>query len=176
MVFISCEMPVVGNSWGVDSTTGSGCVGCGPQEQFYGCADVAVGQGPGPPRPKMQQPVHTGSAVRTNWNIHAQARPAWPKQSWKQPTWQAHPKLQHTHLNVLHQYPKWQQTYPKWQQYPVQQYPPWQYPPWQQYPRKNGNFWWQTLRPNATDQSLNHQAQMGASLTTVIFLVLINVL
>lgn len=31
-----------GNSWGVDET-GKGCVGCGPQEQFYGCADVAIG-------------------------------------------------------------------------------------------------------------------------------------
>ncbi len=32
-----------GNSWGVDETTGRGCVGCGPQEQFRGCADVAIG-------------------------------------------------------------------------------------------------------------------------------------
>ncbi|KAL8573639.1 hypothetical protein ACOMHN_007192 [Nucella lapillus] len=32
-----------GNSWGVDPDTQRGCIGCGPQEQFYGCADVAVG-------------------------------------------------------------------------------------------------------------------------------------
>ncbi|XP_076458575.1 uncharacterized protein LOC143292274 [Babylonia areolata] len=32
-----------GNSWGVDRLTHTGCVGCGPQEQFYGCADVAIG-------------------------------------------------------------------------------------------------------------------------------------
>lgn len=32
-----------GNSWGVDSVTGRGCVGCGNQEQFYGCADIAIG-------------------------------------------------------------------------------------------------------------------------------------
>lgn len=32
-----------GNSWGVDPVTKRGCVGCGPQEQFYGCADVAIG-------------------------------------------------------------------------------------------------------------------------------------
>ncbi|XP_071110324.1 uncharacterized protein [Haliotis cracherodii] len=29
-----------GNSWGCDGPTC--CVGCGPQEQFYGCADVAI--------------------------------------------------------------------------------------------------------------------------------------
>lgn len=33
---------IAGNSWGVDPETKEGCIGCGPQEQFYGCADVAV--------------------------------------------------------------------------------------------------------------------------------------
>ena len=33
---------ISGNSWGVDKL-GRGCVGCGPQEQFYGCADIAIG-------------------------------------------------------------------------------------------------------------------------------------
>ena len=32
-----------GNSWGVDPGTGRGCLGCGNQEQFYGCADIAIG-------------------------------------------------------------------------------------------------------------------------------------
>lgn len=32
-----------GNSWGVDANTGRGCIGCGNQEQFYGCADIAIG-------------------------------------------------------------------------------------------------------------------------------------
>lgn len=32
-----------GNSWGVDKTTNKGCIGCGNQEQFYGCADIAIG-------------------------------------------------------------------------------------------------------------------------------------
>lgn len=32
-----------GNSWGTDKITGRGCVGCGNQEQFYGCADIAIG-------------------------------------------------------------------------------------------------------------------------------------
>lgn len=31
-----------GNSWGVDFETSIGCMGCGAQEQFYGCADVAI--------------------------------------------------------------------------------------------------------------------------------------
>ena len=31
-----------GNSWGVGDN-GKGCVGCGPQEQFYGCSDIAIG-------------------------------------------------------------------------------------------------------------------------------------
>ncbi|KAH3799741.1 uncharacterized protein LOC127836919 isoform X1 [Dreissena polymorpha] len=32
-----------GNSWGVDPVTQKGCIGCGPQEQFYGCSDIAIG-------------------------------------------------------------------------------------------------------------------------------------
>ncbi|CAG5117041.1 unnamed protein product [Candidula unifasciata] len=31
-----------GNSWGANPD-GTGCIGCGNQEQFYGCADVAIG-------------------------------------------------------------------------------------------------------------------------------------
>ncbi|KAK2167115.1 hypothetical protein LSH36_32g20072 [Paralvinella palmiformis] len=31
-----------GNSWGV-SPSGEGCVGCGPQEEFYGCSDISIG-------------------------------------------------------------------------------------------------------------------------------------
>ncbi|XP_060596745.1 mucin-2-like isoform X2 [Ruditapes philippinarum] len=31
-----------GNSWGVDRDTGKSCLGCGDQEEFYGCADVAI--------------------------------------------------------------------------------------------------------------------------------------
>lgn len=30
------------NSWGRDTRSGKSCVGCGPQEQFYGCADVSI--------------------------------------------------------------------------------------------------------------------------------------
>ena len=40
-MFCSCFI-FAGNSWGVDEN-GTGCVGCGPQEQFRGCADVAIG-------------------------------------------------------------------------------------------------------------------------------------
>ncbi|CAF0969077.1 unnamed protein product [Brachionus calyciflorus] len=30
------------NSWNTDPFTRKGCVGCGPQEEFYGCADVKI--------------------------------------------------------------------------------------------------------------------------------------
>ena len=33
---------ITGNSWGVDPDTSVGCLGCGRQEQFYGCADVRI--------------------------------------------------------------------------------------------------------------------------------------
>nr|KAG5714949.1 hypothetical protein BaRGS_000437 [Batillaria attramentaria] len=33
-----------GNSWGKDPDTGAEGIGFGPQEQFYGCADVAIGR------------------------------------------------------------------------------------------------------------------------------------
>jgi len=32
-----------GNSWGTDAGSGRGCIGCGNQEQFYGCSDIAIG-------------------------------------------------------------------------------------------------------------------------------------
>ena len=38
-----CSVPS-GNSWGVDAETGEGCVGCGPQEEFYACADVKISE------------------------------------------------------------------------------------------------------------------------------------
>ncbi|XP_013390112.1 mucin-5AC-like [Lingula anatina] len=31
-----------GNSWGTDPDTGRACTGCGPQEEFINCADVAI--------------------------------------------------------------------------------------------------------------------------------------
>ena len=33
---------LAGNSWGTDADTGQSCIGCGNQEQFYGCSDVAI--------------------------------------------------------------------------------------------------------------------------------------
>ncbi|CAF0926589.1 unnamed protein product, partial [Brachionus calyciflorus] len=32
-----------GNSWGVNPKTGKSCLGCGAQEEFYGCSDISVG-------------------------------------------------------------------------------------------------------------------------------------
>ncbi|XP_023933176.1 uncharacterized protein LOC106162929, partial [Lingula anatina] len=53
--YVTCTQCVLqwkwhtGNSWGTDPD-GTSCVGCGPQEEFYGCADIAIyppGQGIG---------------------------------------------------------------------------------------------------------------------------------
>jgi len=30
------------NSWGTDKITGQSCVGCGNQEQFFGCSDISI--------------------------------------------------------------------------------------------------------------------------------------
>ena len=35
-------MYIVGNSWGLDPDSGDRCLGCGPQEEFYGCSDIAI--------------------------------------------------------------------------------------------------------------------------------------
>ena len=40
---ISIHIAQTGNSWGVDNGTGNACAGCGNQEQFYACSDVAIG-------------------------------------------------------------------------------------------------------------------------------------
>jgi hypothetical protein len=37
----------VGNSHGNDFVTGEYCLGCGPQEQFYGCSDISITNGGG---------------------------------------------------------------------------------------------------------------------------------
>ena len=50
----------IGNSWGLDAETGQGCVGCGHQEQFYACADVAIGTSV-----LLRHPVH-GDYVLNN--------------------------------------------------------------------------------------------------------------
>ena len=31
-----------GNSWGTDPRTKQQCVGCGNQEEFYGCSDIQI--------------------------------------------------------------------------------------------------------------------------------------
>lgn len=61
---------LTGNNYGV-GPDGRGCVGCGSQEEFYGCADISIGNNGQPPlvtakptkmptfRPKTVQPVTT---------------------------------------------------------------------------------------------------------------------
>jgi len=53
---VTCEQCVIqwhyngGQNWGCDADTGKCCEGCGPQETFWGCSDVAItGGGPNPP-------------------------------------------------------------------------------------------------------------------------------
>ncbi|GFS09714.1 cell wall integrity and stress response component 4-like [Elysia marginata] len=66
-----------GNSWGRDLRTGEGCLGCGPQEQFYGCADVTIRPRnpsaskpevvePGPQQPPTAGPSTDNGKVETN--------------------------------------------------------------------------------------------------------------
>jgi len=49
-----CLDVLIGNSWGKDAN-GKSCLGCGPQEQFFGCADVAIGNKPKKPRSKKKK-------------------------------------------------------------------------------------------------------------------------
>ncbi|CAH1777246.1 unnamed protein product [Owenia fusiformis] len=53
-----------GNNWGTEN--GRGCIGCGRQEQFYGCADVSIGDGePSTPwRDSNPEPETGNEAVR----------------------------------------------------------------------------------------------------------------
>ena len=67
---------IAGNSWGVDPDTGEQGVGLGPQEQFYGCADVRITGGSGSTTPHQATTTHpatgtqrvtTGPATGTQW-------------------------------------------------------------------------------------------------------------
>ena len=67
---------IAGNSWGVDPDTGEQGVGLGPQEQFYGCADVRITGGSGSTAPHQATTTHpatgtqhvtTGPATGTQW-------------------------------------------------------------------------------------------------------------
>ena len=57
----------VGNSHGYDFVTGEYCLGCGPQEQFYGCSDISIttgGSGAVTQAPTTAQP---GQAIVALW-------------------------------------------------------------------------------------------------------------
>ena len=56
---------VLGNSWGTDPD-GTGCLGCGKQEQYYNCADIAITGDGGPiptqaPTPAPDTPAPTNA-------------------------------------------------------------------------------------------------------------------
>ncbi|GFO22514.1 hypothetical protein PoB_004901900 [Plakobranchus ocellatus] len=53
---------ITGNSWGRDPRTGEGCLGCGPQEQFYGCADINI-RPRKPSAPNQSRPVQASFSV-----------------------------------------------------------------------------------------------------------------
>ncbi|XP_052820506.1 uncharacterized protein LOC128246356 [Mya arenaria] len=81
-----------GNSWGTDAKTGRGCIGCGNQEQFYGCADIAIGY-------EVEIPAHkplpadkededventTPEVPKWHWTPRPEVEPEWPKDNDKQ--------------------------------------------------------------------------------------------
>ena len=48
-----------GNSWGNDFVTGKGCIGCGPQEEFYACADIRISRRGGKIAHPTKAPITT---------------------------------------------------------------------------------------------------------------------
>ena len=58
---------ILGNSWGTDPDTGESGMGLGAQEQFYGCADIAINSKDGsnthptPGPPEEGHPSNEGS-------------------------------------------------------------------------------------------------------------------
>ena len=46
----SDQFPFTGNSWGSDPD-GTSCLGCGYQEEFYGCSDITITASDGQPLP-----------------------------------------------------------------------------------------------------------------------------
>ncbi|GFR79420.1 cell wall integrity and stress response component 4-like [Elysia marginata] len=66
-----------GNSWGTNADDGVSCVGCGPQEEFYGCADIQIVP-PGEPVPTtiLDGPNESGSQ-----GTSATSQQSWQSQS-----------------------------------------------------------------------------------------------
>nr|XP_039266276.1 uncharacterized protein LOC120341781 [Styela clava] len=67
---IECDQCVLqwkykaGNTWNCDSD-GECCSGCGPQEEFYGCADIAIGTGATFPPPGFTNSTQTAKTTTT---------------------------------------------------------------------------------------------------------------
>ena len=63
---------VAGNNWGM-CPDGNGAVGCGPQEEFRSCADIALGEGipkrPIRPRPTLRPKPTTSSTEPTQHEV-----------------------------------------------------------------------------------------------------------
>ena len=56
-----------GNSWNKDPHTGETCLGCGPQEEFYGCADITI-TGDLPPS-EQQQTVTVNDSLEESFEL-----------------------------------------------------------------------------------------------------------
>ncbi|XP_046141975.1 uncharacterized protein LOC114878203 isoform X1 [Osmia bicornis bicornis] len=69
---------VAGNNWG-DCGNGTGAVGCGPQEEFRGCADITIGDEvePLPPKPPVEPTSVPGEKSPTEPTLVPEPSPYW---------------------------------------------------------------------------------------------------
>ncbi|XP_058789548.1 uncharacterized protein LOC131663260 [Phymastichus coffea] len=75
---------IAGNNWG-DCGDGHGAVGCGPQEEFRACADIAIGNEEAtlPPRPRPPRPTSPStSAVPTSSTEPSDYLPEYTGPAW----------------------------------------------------------------------------------------------
>lgn len=60
---------IKGNRWGCDKKSGSCGKGIGPQEEFYGCADVSITDHVSIKRMGMRKPVQMIDKMKSNFNL-----------------------------------------------------------------------------------------------------------
>jgi len=63
-----------GNNWGCDDKTGECCLGCGPQETFWGCADITI-QGSGPHNTTIPIPSTSGAKTTKPVPVETTTKP-----------------------------------------------------------------------------------------------------
>lgn len=57
---------IAGNNWGI-CPDGNGAVGCGDQEEFRACADVAIGKGEASAIPTIKPPTRRPATATDKW-------------------------------------------------------------------------------------------------------------